>query len=196
MIQDLILNSNSGKATIIANEDLDKLKNDGKLVIAFGQQETFAHMGVVGIKTENIMSWVIEQKNDITEDFANAIFEQFYLSTTISSGFYIPMFYLCRFTSKYDNNEKLKTMSINLSLWVDKINRNQNIKTYNTTKEIYKDFENLSISALLQGIVKTYANGNITYSACLKVLTDLNDKQALFKDTNFRKAITYLDMKK
>lgn len=196
MIQELILNSNSGKATIIANEDLDKLKSDGKLVIAFGQQETFAHMGVVGIKTENIMSWVIEQKNDITENFANAIFEKFYLSTTVSSSFYIPMFYLCRFTSKYDNNEKLKTMSANLSSWVDKINRNQNIKTYDNAKEIYKDFENLSISALLHGIVKTYANGNITYSACLKVLTDLNDKQTLFKDTNFRKAITYLDMKK
>ncbi len=195
MIHQLILNNNSGKASIIATEDLDKLKTDGKLVVAFGRAESFADVGIVGIKTEDIIKWVLDQKNDFTEEFANAIFEKFYLTSGISAGFYVPMFYLCRFTSKYSNNEKLMVMQNNLTTWLEKINANRNIKTFKNKHEILEAVENLSIHSLLQGVVKTYSAGNITYAECLDVLVFLHSKQSLLKNSDFRKAITFLDMK-
>lgn len=196
MIQKIILNNNSGKATIVTNDDLDKLNSEGKLVIAFGKHDQFARMGIIGIKVEDIITWVLEQKKDIGEDYANDIFEYFYMTSRVQSNHYVPMFYLCKFTDKYNNTEKLKNMESNLVSWVDKIINDKNLKIYKDIKEAHDDSGIQSISYYLKCIVKTYSQGKIDYLECLDILNKLNEKQSLLKNTDFRKAVTYLDLKK
>lgn len=194
MIQQLILNNNKGVASIIANDNLDKLNSEGKLVIAFGEMNTFAHEGVIGIKTEDLIKWVLEQKNDITQDLANSIFKDFYLTTKVAAGHYVPMFYISKFTDKYNNEQKLLNMKKNLNDWIERINNNGNFKLFNNTDELKKASSKLAIYKYISCIMKSYYNNLISYDECLFLLNELNNKESLLKDSNFRKAISYIDL--
>ena len=195
MIRQLITINNSGEATIIANDNLDKLKSDGKLVVAFGTREKFAKKGITGINTDNIIKWVLDQRNDISENEAISIFEDFYLSTRVSAGNYIPMFFIARFTNKFDDNEKLNTMKKNIQKWVDDINEDKKINLYNNYDSLINNRDNLANYKYIKSIVKAFSNNNIDYEQCLNLLIDLNENEKLIKDSYFRKAVAYLDMK-
>lgn len=196
MIQHLIVSSNGGEATIIAEDNLDKLKNDGKLVVAFGQRERFAQKGVIGIGTEDIIKWVLEQENDIPKDYANSIFKDFYLKSRISSNYYIPMFYIAKFTDDYKDNGKLLTMKSNLENWVERINFDKNIISFNSFEEIRNSIDSMTLYKCIQSIVKSYYNNSINYAECLTLLKELYSNESLIiKNSDFRKAIAYLDLK-
>lgn len=195
MIHHLIEVNNSGEATIIANDNLDKLKADGKLVVAFGKREKFAKVGIIGINTDNIIKWVLEQNNSITEDEANSIFEDYYLTTRVPSGNYVPMFFIAKFTGKYNKNDKLNTMKNNLQNWIDTINADTNIPLYNDYASLENNPDNLPNYKYIRGIIKAYSKDQINYDECLKLLVALNSDQNQIKNTDFRKAVAYLDMK-
>ena len=195
MIQELIHNNNRGKATIVANEDLEKLKNDGKLVIAFGTHDKFARVGIMGIKVEDIIMWALKQNNDISEEYANDVFEYFYMTSRVQSNHYVPMFYLSKFTNKYNNTDKMKTLKKNIVLWVEEIKNNTKLKVYNNIKEACDDVDVLPISYHIKSVVKTYSQGKISYLEYLTILNKLNENKTLLKNTDFRKAVTYLDLK-
>ncbi len=195
MIYNLIKKSNNGQATLIANDNLDKLNANNQLVIAFGSTEDFAHKGIIGINTKDLINWVLEQKSDISEKYASSIFNDFFLTTKVSKTQYIPMFYLLKYCDKYIESKKLLNMKKNLQDWITKINANNNYILYNDANEIKKLSDELSENKYLSCITKAYYNNKISYEECLDLLKDFNSKQPNIT-TDFRKAISCLDMKK
>lgn len=194
MIKNLILKNNSGETAIIAAENLDKTNNDGQLVVAFAPTDYFANIGIVGITADNIIKWVLEQKKDISSGHANAIFKNYYETTRVQSNHFVPMFYLEKFTNINCNTTKLLGMKNNLEDWVEKL-ENSNIPLYNSYKEIKNNPDNLATYKYIQSIVLTYHKNNISYKECLELLVELNNVEPLIKNTDFRKAVTYLDLK-
>lgn len=194
MIQQLVINNNKGIPSIIANDNLDKLNNEGKLVVAFGDRSTLAQKGIVGIKTEDLIKWVLEQKNDIDENIANSVFKDFYLTTKVASGHYVPMFYISKFTRSFKNEEKLLEMKSNLIGWAKKINDDDSIPLSNNLEELYKQ-STIPEYKFIRCMTKAYINNKITYDDCITVLNDLNNNDPLLKLTDFRKAVSYLDLK-
>lgn len=195
MIQELIVDSNSGKPTIIGSDHLDELKDTGNLVVAFGEINKFAHMGVVGIKGDDIIKWVLTQKDDISKEYANCIFKEFYLKSNIPAGNYIPMFYVSKFTDKFNDESKLQTLKNNLLGWVEKLNNDGKIKLYDNYNAIKNNPDNFANYKYIACITKTYHNDNISYDECLDLLKALYDDPNFKIDSDFRKAVSYLDLK-
>lgn len=195
MIQKLIVSNNSGNSTIIGNDKLDSINDEGKLVIAFGQIDTFAHLGVVGINAIDIIKWVLEQKKDISEEFADSIFTDFYLKSNIPAGNYIPMFYISKFTKNYHDNEKLMTMKDNIIKWVEKIKNDSNICIYKDYDEMKNNPDDLATYKFIHCIIKAYNNDKINYKECLELLKELYSDPDIIKNSEFRKAVAYLDLK-
>lgn len=195
MIQELIIGNNSGKPTIIGNNKLDELKDSGNLVVAFGKIDEFAHMGIVGLKGDDIVKWVMEQKNDISKEFAEAIFKDFYLKSNIPAGNYIPMFYIGKFTTKHKRDEKIKTLKANLTQWVDRLNKDSNITLYTTYDSLKDNPDNLAEYKYISCIVKSYSNDLISYDECLQLLKAIYFDPSFKISSVFRKAVSYLDMK-
>ena len=194
MIHQLILNNNKGVTSIIANDNLDKLNSEGKLVIAFGEMNTFARFGVNGIKTEDLIKWVLDQKKDITNELANSIFVDYYLTTKVANGNYVPMFYISKFTDDHLDAPKLLNMKDRLNSWIGKINNNSNLPLYNNINELKEASSHLASYKYIFCIMKSYYNKKINYNECLLLLKELNSKEGFLKDSNFRKAISYIDL--
>lgn len=194
MIHQLILNNNKGVTSIIANDNLDKLNSEGKLVIAFGEMNTFARFGVNGIKTEDLIKWVLDQKKDITNELANSIFVDYYLTTKVANGNYVPMFYISKFTDDHLDAPKLLNMKDRLNSWIGKINNNSNLPLYNNINELKEASSHLASYKYIFCIMKSYYNKKINYNECLLLLKELNSKEGFLKDSNFRKSISYIDL--
>lgn len=194
MIHQLVLKSNGGQATIIANDNLDKLNADNKLVIAFGGMDTFASIGLTGIDACDIIKWVLEKKKDITPEVAKSIFEKYYFSGRVASNHYVPMFYLLRFCNEYKEHIKLTTMKDNLINWVNKINNDPKYPLFKKD-ELQKKPDSLADYKYIPCIVKAYENNVFTYDEYLKLLNALHNEENLLGDSNFRKAVTFADLK-
>lgn len=195
MIQKLIIDNNSGTRTIIGNSKFDELKDSGNLVVAFGKIDEFAHMGIVGLKGDDIVKWVMEQKKDISKEFAESIFKDFYLKSNIPAGNYIPMFYIEKFTLSHKNDEKIKTLKSNLTQWVDKLNKDNKITLYTGYNSLKDNPDNLAEYKYISCIVKSYSNNYISYDECLELLKDIYSDVSFKISSDFRKAVSYLDMK-
>ena len=194
MIHQLIIKSNGGQATIIANDNLDKLNADNKLVVAFSDMETLADIGLTGIGVEEIIKWVLEKNNTITPKIARSIFEKYYLSSRVSASQYVPMFYLAKFCDEFKNEQKLITMKDNLLAWVERINGDSKYPLLKK-EELKEKPSSLADYKYIPCIIKAYENGYLSYDEYIELLNNLNSSENYLKDSNFRKAVTYADLK-
>lgn len=195
MIRNLVIKSNGGQATIIANTDIDKLNNEDKLVVAFGAVDEFALKGITGINAKDLTSWVLDQKCDITSDLANRIIEDFYLTSAVARNHYVPIYYLLNFNLEYKDNDKLLNMKQNLEVWTEKINSDNKIPLLESYDAIMAVKPNQAEYKYMAIIAKSYSNNTINYSECLELLKDYKNDNPIVS-SEYRKAITYLDMKK
>lgn len=195
MIRNLVIKSNGGQATIIADSNIDKLNNENRLVVAFGETEQFAIKGIVGMSAKELINLVLEQKSDFSESYAESIFKSYFLTTKVSKTQFVPIFYLFKFCKGFRDNEKVINMKNNLQTWIDKINNNNNIPLYESSEEISDHKGDLAEYKYLSCISKAYSNDKINYEECLNLLKEYIKSNSSELNTHFRKAITYLDMK-
>lgn len=195
MIKSLVMKSNGGQATIIANENIDKLNSEGKLVVAFGEVNKFALKGISGISVKDLVNWVFEQKPDISSDLAKSVIEEFYFDSRVARSQFVPVYYLFRFNDEYKDNEKVLNMKSNLDVWVSKINGDSGFPLLQSYDEIFNSKSNNAKYKYLGIIAKSYSNEKITYEECLALLKDYYCGDPSLP-SDFRKVITLLDMKK
>lgn len=195
MIKSLVIKSNGGQATIIANTDIDKLNNENRLVVAFGEVNEFALKGISGISVKDLVNWVLEQKSEISHELAKNVFEDFFLTTRVARNHFVPIFYLFKYNADYKNHEKVLNLKKNLDEWIIKLNNDNSIPLLLSHDEIKSKKANYAVYKYPGIIAKSYSNGKISYEECLSLLKDYyNDDPSLPSD--FRKVITLLDMKK
>ena len=195
MIKSLVIKSNGGQATIIANTDIDKLNNENRLVVAFGEVNEFALKGISGISVKDLVNWVLDQKSEISHELAKKVFEDFFLTTRVARNHFVPIFYLFKYNADYKNHEKVLNLKKNLDEWIIKLNNDNRIPLLLSHDEIKSKKANYAVYKYLGIIAKSYSNGKISYEECLSLLKDYyNGDPSLPSD--FRKVITLLDMKK
>ena len=174
---------------------IDKLNNENRLVVAFGEVNEFALKGISGISVKDLVNWVLDQKSEISHESAKNVFEDFFLTTRVTRNHFVPIFYLFKYNADYKNHEKVLNLKKNLDEWIIKLNNDNRIPLLLSHEEIKSKKVNYAVYKYLGIIAKSYSNGKISYEECLSLLKDYyNDDPSLPSD--FRKVITLLDMKK
>lgn len=194
MIRNLVIKSNGGQATIIANTDIDKLNNENRLVVAFGEVNEFALKGISGISVKDLVNWVLDQKSDISRDLAKSVFEEFFFTTRVARSQFVPIFYLLKYNSDFKTHEKVLNMKKNIDEWIKKLNNDNSIPLLLSYDEIHSQKSHYANYKYPGIIAKSYSNGKINYSECLALLAEYYEEDPSLPSV-FRKSITYLDMK-
>lgn len=198
IIRELVIDTTFGKQKIFIKEaDIDKLKNDDNLVIAFGKYEELSQKGLEGLGVNDIVEMVLNQKK-IDVQYAENIIEKCYINNSaIAFTHYVPIFYFTKLTEKFNKNNKLLRMKKRLLEYVKQLNTNKKIKSYNSIESLenYINKESKSYK-IIPCVIKSYALGNFTYQEYIQILNNLVKLNLIDSNrTDFKKAITYADLK-
>lgn len=191
MIKNIVLKNNAGSNNIIATDNLDMLNQEDKLVIAFGSVDDFAEKGIIGITIDEFIKQVLNQKQYRVSS-AKLIYENFY-QKTVHRGNYAPIYYLNKFIT-ITECEKSKQMKEKLLEWIKQISK---YGYFENADDINVDsYNEQNTYRYIPKVVNTYEQGVLSYDQYVKKLKILLEHDPdLINETNFRKAVTYADIK-
>ncbi len=196
LIKDLVNETTQGVQKIfVKEEDLEKLGNTENLVIAFGK---YNELLPKSFTTEQVVDMVLENKK-ISKTFAKSIIEENYLKSHIASKQTVPVFYFTKLCPDYNENIKIQTLKTNINNFVKTIIQDEKISIYSSYKEISESLKTpVSFYKAIKAIIKSFALEKINYQDYINALKLFKVSAGeTFKRhyTNFKKAVTYADLK-
>ncbi len=199
IIKELVNETNTGNQKIfVKEEDIDKLKDDNNLVIAFGSKNEISEKGITGFEIKDMINEILQQKK-ITKKYAGEIIYKRYIQkTNITIKQFVPIFYYTKVNNEYDNNDKIQNLKQRTNNYIKSLNNNQKIKMFDNIDELnkYLTTEKL-LSKKIETSTKAFANNKISYENFIVILNNLKEDAYNRNSytTEFNKAITYADLK-
>lgn len=199
MIKDLIVKNTYGINTVLTTEEnLDQLKDEQKLVIAFGSNTALADKGIVGINVTDLCNKVLKQEVHNVEYCENLIEKCYINNSKIPQNHFVPIFYFTKLTNKFNENEKYVTLKNNILNYVEKLNKNTSIPVLSNSSNIIKQLKTLQKSKVIESLIKSFSLDILDYETYIKTIKTIISDTSFdiqINDTKIRKAITYADLK-
>lgn len=196
MIRELVIKSNAGTPTFVSEQNIDRLNNDNQLVVAFGARDKFAQKGVIGIKIDDMIRDVLEQKQ-YNADLCKSIgFDAYTSDAGFKKTNFVPVFYYLKKIDKsiWESNEKILFAYKNCLAKVEEIVKNDKIKQF-SKEEFDIAFDSITTYLICDVAVKSYALDKMNYQEFIETLNKCVEICGT-NDPRFRRAIMYADLKR
>lgn len=199
IIKELVNETNTGNQKIfVKEEDIDKLKDDNNLVIAFGSKNEISEKGITGFEIKDMINEILQQKKIKKKYAGEIIYKRYIQKTNITIKQFVPIFYYTKVNNEYDGNDKIQNLKQRTNNYIKSLNNNQRIKMFDNIDELnkYLTTEKL-LSKKIETSTKAFANNKISYENFIVILNNLKEDAYNRNSytTEFNKAITYADLK-
>lgn len=196
MIRELIVKSNTGQKTIVAEQNLDKLNSENNLVVAFCNKETLSYKGLIGFSVQDMINDVLSQTVYNSEQAKKIGIDVYNENSGFVKTNYIPIFYYLKNIDRdlWGNDPKINAAYSNCKKMIDTLLSNDKICAIDFDT-LMKKRESLALYMLFSVAMKSYALGSINYEQYIEFLNEMGKDKNNRNSTHFKKAITYADFK-